>query len=77
MADVRSVALQAVVPNVLKAKLMKGELAHSFSIKIISNVEIIHYAAVAGYDAVLIDLEHSQLSLSTASQLSVVANQVG
>lgn len=65
------------VPNTLKQRIAAGKLAHSFSIKLISNVEIIHYAATAGYDAVLIDLEHSSFSLDTANQLSCCALQVG
>jgi 2-keto-3-deoxy-L-rhamnonate aldolase RhmA len=66
-----------VVPNTVKIKLDKGELAHSFSIKLVSTIEIVHYAAAAGYDAVLIDLEHSSMGLEATNQLSCAALQVG
>lgn len=72
-----SKARQHVHVNVVKEKLLKGELAHSFSIKLIGNVEIVFYAAAAGYDAVLIDLEHSSFGLETTNQLSTAALQVG
>jgi 2-keto-3-deoxy-L-rhamnonate aldolase RhmA len=65
------------VPNTLKDKTLAGELAHSFSIKLVSTIEIVHYAAAAGYDAVLIDLEHSSFGLETTNQLSCAALQVG
>jgi 2-keto-3-deoxy-L-rhamnonate aldolase RhmA len=70
-------ARQAAIPNKLRDKLAAGELAHSFSIKFINNVEVVHYAAVAGYDAILIDLEHGTLSLDTTAALSIAALQVG
>ncbi|KAK6909230.1 hypothetical protein I203_103247 [Kwoniella mangroviensis CBS 8507] len=70
-------ASKAAVPNTVKERILRGELAHSFSIKLVKSVEIIHYAAAAGYDAVLIDLEHSSLGLETTNQLSCAALQVG
>lgn len=70
-------ARKYVIPNTVKIKLDKGELAHSFSIKLISNIEIVHYAAAAGYDAILIDLEHSSMGLEATNQLSCAALQVG
>lgn len=78
-ADAKGLAAarKKAVPNILKERLEAGRLAHSFSIKLISNVEIVQYAAAAGYDAILIDLEHSQFSLSTSNQLSCVALSAG
>ena len=65
-----------VVPNVVLSKVQQGQLAHSLSIKLVRTIEIVHYAA-AGFDAVLIDLEHSSMGLETTSQLSCAALQVG
>ena len=70
-------ARQMAVPNRLKNKMEAGQLAHSCSIKFISNVEAVSMIAVAGYDAVLIDLEHGQLGLDVANQLSVTALLAG
>jgi hypothetical protein len=70
-------ARSQVIPNILKNKSLSGKLAHSFSIKLVRTIEIVHYAAAAGYDAVLIDLEHSSMGLETTSQLSCAALQVG
>lgn len=66
-----------VVHNIVKEKTLRGELVHSFSIKLVKNIEIINYAAVAGYDAVLIDLEHSSFGLETTNQLSCASLQAG
>ncbi|WVR09354.1 hypothetical protein IAU60_006420 [Kwoniella sp. DSM 27419] len=76
-SDGLAAARQAVVPNTIKERIARGELAHSFSIKLVRTVEVVHYAAAAGYDAVLIDLEHSSMGLETTSQLSCAALQVG
>lgn len=70
-------ARKAAAPNPLKSKLVKGELAHALSIKIIGSIEIVGYAASAGYDCVLIDLEHSSFGLDTTNQLSCAALQLG
>jgi 2-keto-3-deoxy-L-rhamnonate aldolase RhmA len=70
-------ARRVAIPNVLKTKLENGILAHSFSIKFVNNIEIVHYAAAAGYDAILIDLEHGTLALDTTAALSISALQVG
>lgn len=70
-------ARKVSVPNKLREKLMAGQLAHSFSIKFINNVEIVNYAAAAGYDSILIDLEHGTLDLATTGALSIMALQVG
>ncbi|WWC94416.1 hypothetical protein V866_001258 [Kwoniella sp. B9012] len=70
-------ARKAMVPNRLKDKVKRGELAHSCSLKMISNVEAVHFIGLAGYDAVLLDLEHGSFSLDTANQLSCAALLVG
>ena len=70
-------ARRTAVPNTLKNRVEAGVLAHSFSIKTFSNIEVVHYAAAAGFDAILVDLEHGSLGLETTNQLSVAALQVG
>lgn len=70
-------ARSTVVPNKLNAKLAAAELSHSLSIKFISNLEIVHYAAAAGYDAILIDLEHGTVGIEHTATLCIGALQVG
>lgn len=70
-------ARKAAIPNTMKDKMAKGILTHAFSLKMFDNIEVVHFAAAAGYDAVLVDLEHGTLDLGKASQLSVAALQVG
>lgn len=65
------------VPNRVKDKLAAGKLSHAFSIKMINNVEVVGFAAVSGFDAVLIDLEHSSFGIKEANQLSCMALQCG
>ena len=43
----------------------------------IDNVEVVGFAAVAGFDAVLIDLEHSSFGIREANQLSCMALSCG
>lgn len=74
---VSAAARKAGIPNPIKDRTAAGILTHAFSIKMFDNIEVVHFAAAAGYDAILIDLEHGTLDLGKASQLSVAALQVG
>ena len=76
-ADPLESARATAVPNRVLDNLHNGVLSHAFSLKLVANIEVVHYAAAAGYDAVLIDLEHSSFGLETANQLSCAALQVG
>lgn len=49
----------------------------SVGVKLIPSPEIILLAKSAGYDSVFIDLEHSTLSLSTASSLCITSLSSG
>lgn len=73
LSDARSKA----VANRVLDNLQAGRLTHAFSLKLVKSIEVVHYAAAAGYDAVLIDLEHSSFGLETTNQLSCAALQVG
>ncbi|WVW85848.1 hypothetical protein I302_107886 [Kwoniella bestiolae CBS 10118] len=70
-------AKKFAVSNPLKEKINAGVLAHALSIKIVSSVEVLGFAKAAGYDAVLIDLEHSPFGLETTNQLSCAALNLG
>ena len=57
--------------NPVKEKLARGELVASMIVRLVSGVEIVRIAKSAGFDALYVDLEHSSLTLHTASQISV------
>ena len=72
-ANELAAARRFAVPNALRNKLLNGQLAHALSIKLVSSVEIVGFAAAAKYDSILIDLEHSPFGLDTTNQLSCAA----
>lgn len=58
------------VSNRLKERLDRDEVGSSMSIKLCTSVEIVGLAKAAGYEAILIDMEHNAFSLSTTNQAS-------
>ncbi|GAA5868644.1 hypothetical protein JCM3774_003610 [Rhodotorula dairenensis] len=61
------------VPNRLKERLDRDEVGSSMSVKLCTSVEIVGLAKAAGYEAILVDMEHNAFSLSTTNQLSCAA----
>ncbi|KAL4871702.1 hypothetical protein BDV12DRAFT_163604 [Aspergillus spectabilis] len=55
----------------------QGKVCRTLGVKFITSLEIVYIARNAGFHALFIDLEHSALSLETASQLSVTAMNAG
>jgi 2-keto-3-deoxy-L-rhamnonate aldolase RhmA len=76
-SDALEAARKVAVPNILKEKLDAGQPVYAFSIKFINNPEIVHYVAAAGYDAVLIDMEHGTVQMDVASTMSTSSLAVG
>jgi 4-hydroxy-2-oxoheptanedioate aldolase len=72
-ANELAAARRLAVPNALRNKLINGQLSHALSIKLVSSIEIVGFAAAAKYDSILIDLEHSPFGLDTTNQLSCAA----
>ncbi|GAA5899587.1 hypothetical protein JCM6882_001157 [Rhodosporidiobolus microsporus] len=62
-----------VVRNLMKERLARNEICSSMSVKLVTSVEIVGVAKAAGYEGILIDMEHNAFSLSTANQLSCAA----
>ncbi|GAA6003640.1 HpcH/HpaI aldolase family protein [Rhodotorula paludigena] len=62
-----------VVRNLAKEALARNECFSSMSIKLCTSVEIVGVAKAAGFEAILIDMEHNAFSLSTTNQLSCAA----
>jgi len=72
-----SEALRDIVKNTFQEKLRAGKVVSTLSIRVFRGVEIARIAKSCGFDAIYIDLEHSALSLETASQICIGALGVG
>jgi 2-keto-3-deoxy-L-rhamnonate aldolase RhmA len=69
--------LREFVRNHVREELAAGKVVASLAVRLTRNVEIARVAKSCGYDALSVDLEHSPLSLETASQICVTALEVG
>ncbi|KAL8391746.1 hypothetical protein RB595_010388 [Gaeumannomyces hyphopodioides] len=67
----------AAIPNSMKEKMERGEVASLLTVKLVKSVEIVGMAKTAGFDGILIDMEHSQLDLETTAQLCNAALYAG
>ena len=63
--------------NAAKARLRKGELALGIGIRLVRNVDIIKIMKAAGFDWLFLDLEHGSMSIETACEISVAAQDSG
>ena len=63
--------------NAAKARLRKGELALGVGIRLVRNVDIIKIMKAAGFDWLFLDLEHGSMSIETACEISVAAQDSG
>jgi 2-keto-3-deoxy-L-rhamnonate aldolase RhmA len=63
--------------NTLRDKLVRNEVAYTMSVKLVRSVEIVGIAKSAGYDGLLIDMEHSSFDLDTTNQICVAALYAG
>ncbi|KAK5110900.1 hypothetical protein LTR62_005438 [Meristemomyces frigidus] len=65
------------ISNSLKEKMFRGQVAYTLSVKMVRTVEIAMIAKTAGFDGILIDMEHSSFDLDTTSQLCIAALYAG
>jgi 4-hydroxy-2-oxoheptanedioate aldolase len=65
------------VHNPARERLERGELSIGLGIRLGRSVDIAKILKTSGYDWVFLDLEHSPMSLDTASQISVAALDTG
>jgi 2-keto-3-deoxy-L-rhamnonate aldolase RhmA len=66
-----------VIVNSARERLARGEVALGFGVRLAKSAEIAKAAKTAGFDWLFIDLEHSALSIETASQLAIAALEAG
>ncbi|EON68818.1 hypothetical protein W97_08076 [Coniosporium apollinis CBS 100218] len=69
--------MAVAIGSSMKEKLLRDEVAYTLSIKLVRSVEIPMMAKTAGYDGILIDMEHSSFDLDTASQICIAALYAG
>ncbi|KIW82432.1 hypothetical protein Z517_05459 [Fonsecaea pedrosoi CBS 271.37] len=61
--------MPTIFPNNLYRLRQAGSVCKAFGIKLTPSASVVQIAASAGFDTLFIDLEHSTLSVSDASQL--------
>ena len=58
--------------NSIREKMLRDEVAYTLSVKLVRSVELPMMAKTAGFDGILIDMEHSTFDLDTTSMFSLV-----
>lgn len=67
----------AFAVNAAKARLRNNELSIGIGIRLVRNVDIIKVMKAAGFDWLFIDLEHGSMSIETACEIAVAAQDSG
>src|SRR5471030_1288698 len=67
----------AIATNAAKARLKKNQLAVGIGIRLVRNVDIIKVMKAAGFDWLFLDLEHGVMSIETAAEICVAAQDSG
>ena len=69
--------INGLLHNHVKAKLARGEVVASMTVRLIRGIEIARIAKTAGFDSLYVDLEHGSFSLETTSQICIAALEAG
>ena len=67
----------AFAVNAAKAKLRENKLAIGIGVRLVRNVDIVKVMKAAGYDWLFLDLEHGSLSIETACEIAISAQDSG
>src|SRR5919108_3192198 len=67
----------AMAVNAAKARLKRNQLAVGIGVRLVRNVDIIKVMKSAGFDWLFLDLEHGAMSIETACEISVAAQDSG
>ena len=67
----------AFAVNAAKTRLRNNELSIGIGIRLVRNVDIIKVMKAAGFDWLFIDLEHGSMSIETACEIAVAAQDSG
>ena len=74
--DPHSKMSEVTLYNSMREKLLKDEVAYTLSVKLVRSVELPMMAKTAGFDGILIDMEHSSFDLDTTSRLTFLLAHV-
>ncbi len=72
-----SVSPRDLARNNVKEKLARDEVVASMTVRLVRSVEIARIAKTAGFDTLYVDVEHSSLSMESASQICIAALEIG
>jgi len=67
----------AIATNAAKARLKRNQLAVGIGVRLVRNVDIIKVMKAAGFDWLFLDLEHGAMSIETACEISIAAQDSG
>ena len=67
----------AIAINAAKARLKRNQLAVGIGVRLVRNVDIIKVMKAAGFDWLFLDLEHGSMSIETACEISIAAQDSG
>src|SRR6267154_6086800 len=67
----------AIAINTAKARLKRNQLAIGIGVRLVRNVDIIKVMKAAGFDWLFLDLEHGAMSIETACEISIAAQDSG
>src|SRR6516162_11743793 len=67
----------AIATNAAKARLKRNQLAVGIGVRLVRNVDIIKVMKAAGFDWLFLDLEHGVMSIETAAEICVAAQDSG
>jgi len=67
----------ATAVNAAKARLKRNQLAVGIGVRLVRNVDIIKVMKAAGFDWLFLDLEHGVMSIETAAEICVAAQDSG
>src|SRR5947208_14866835 len=70
-------AASDILKNNVKAKLARGEVVASMTVRLSRSIEIARIAKTAGFDMLYIDLEHSPLTIDTTGQICIACLDIG
>jgi hypothetical protein len=75
--DQVALARELCRPNLVKHTMLENKLAHSFGIRVAFSTEMPLVAKRAGYQAVLMNLEHMAMNMETMKDIAVSCLNVG
>jgi hypothetical protein len=75
--DLATARQKYVIPNRTKAKMLRGEIAWIYHTYLIPRHEMAGFTAQAGFDGLLIDLEHGTIGLDQAANLAAICMNLG